>query len=40
VAFRWKHPTQKKQMARLHRFHISAERLGCAGSLIPISFNR
>ncbi len=27
VAFRGKHPAQKKQIARLHRFHISAERL-------------
>src|SRR5438876_124200 len=27
VAFRGKHPAQKKQMARLHRFHIGAERL-------------
>src|SRR5450432_217179 len=26
VAFRGKHPTQKKQIARLHRFHIGAER--------------
>src|SRR5262245_8584783 len=28
VAFRGKHPAQKKQIARLHRFHIGAERLG------------
>src|SRR5258707_15837631 len=28
VAFRWKHPAQKKQIARLHRFHIGPERLG------------
>src|SRR5258706_7888585 len=28
VAFRGKHPAQKKQIARRHRFHISAERLG------------
>ncbi len=27
VAFRGKHPAQKKQIARLHRFHIGAERL-------------
>src|SRR6266513_5769613 len=27
VAFRGKHPTQKKQIARLHRFHIGTERL-------------
>src|SRR5438309_7241228 len=27
VAFRRKHPAQKKQIARLHRFHIGAERL-------------
>ena len=28
VAFGGKHPAQKKQIARLHRFHIGAERLG------------
>src|SRR6266513_1519566 len=27
AAFRGKHATEKKQIARLHRFHISAERL-------------
>ena len=27
AAFRGKHPGQKKQIARLHRFHIGAERL-------------
>src|SRR5437588_2223841 len=27
ATFRWKHPSQKKQIARLHRFHIGAERL-------------
>jgi hypothetical protein len=27
VAFRGKHPAQKKQIARLHRFHVGAERL-------------
>src|SRR5438132_3724409 len=27
MAFRRKHPAQKKQIARLHRFHIGAERL-------------
>src|SRR2546421_5851224 len=27
VAFRGKHPAQKKQIARLHRFHIGTERL-------------
>src|SRR6202023_2973123 len=27
VAFRGKHPAQKKQIARLHRFHICPERL-------------
>src|SRR5256886_8618145 len=27
VTFRGKHPAQKKQIARLHRFHIGAERL-------------
>ncbi len=27
VAFRGKHPAQKKQIAGLHRFHIGAERL-------------
>src|SRR5712692_6335193 len=27
VALRGKHPAQKKQIARLHRFHIGAERL-------------
>ncbi len=27
-SFRWKHPAQKKQIARLHRFHIGPERLG------------
>src|SRR5438477_591765 len=27
VAFRGKHPAQKKQIARLHRLHIGAERL-------------
>src|SRR6266487_4294456 len=27
AAFRGKHPAQKKQIARLHRFHIGAERL-------------
>ena len=27
VAFRGKHPAQKEQIARLHRFHIGAERL-------------
>src|SRR5262249_44230248 len=26
-AFRGKHPTQKEEIARLHRFHIGAERL-------------
>src|SRR6266480_5596695 len=26
VAFRRKHPAQKKQIARLHRFHVRAER--------------
>src|SRR5258706_14774345 len=28
VALRGKHPAQKKQIARLHRFHICPERLG------------
>ena len=27
AAFRGKHPAQKKQIARLHRFHIGAKRL-------------
>ena len=27
-AFRRKHPSQKKQIARLHRFRVCAERLG------------
>ena len=27
VALRGKHPAQKKQIARLHRFHICSERL-------------
>jgi hypothetical protein len=27
VAFRGKHPGQKKQIASLHRFHIGAKRL-------------
>ena len=27
VAFRGKHPAQKEQIARLHRFHVGAERL-------------
>src|ERR1700730_1433920 len=27
AAFRGEHPGQKKQIARLHRFHVSAERL-------------
>src|SRR6266478_841526 len=27
AAFRRKHPGQKKQITRLHRFHIGAERL-------------
>jgi hypothetical protein len=27
VAFRGKHPGQKKQITRLHRFHIGAKRL-------------
>jgi len=28
VAFRGKHAAQKEEIARLHRFHIAAERLG------------
>src|SRR5882762_3364875 len=28
MAFRGKHPGQKQQIARLHRFHIGTERLG------------
>src|SRR5918996_2831796 len=28
VGFRGKHPAQEKQIARLHRFHIGAKRLG------------
>ena len=27
ATFRWKHPSQKKQIARPHRFHIDPERL-------------
>ncbi len=33
VAFRGKHPGQKQQIARLHRFHIGAERLRRRGEL-------
>ena len=33
VAFRGKHPAQKEQIARLHRFHIRAERLRRRGEL-------
>jgi len=37
AAFGGKHPAQKKQIARLHRFSIFAERLRRSGSLISSS---
>ena len=40
VAFRGKRHAQKKQIARLRRFHIGAKRSGGAGSLMPRSFNQ
>jgi len=40
VAFGGKHATQKKQIARLYRFHVGAEWLRGAGSWTPNSFNR
>jgi hypothetical protein len=40
VAFRGKRHAQKKQIARLRRFHIGAKRSGGAGSLMPRPFNQ
>ena len=40
VAFRGEHSAQKKQIARLHRFHIGAERLRRRRELDAKFFNR
>jgi hypothetical protein len=40
VALGGKHTTQKKQIARLHRFHICPERLRGDGSSMSSLFNR
>jgi hypothetical protein len=40
VAFREKRHAQKKQIARLRRFQIGAERFKRRGSLMPRSFNQ
>ena len=34
----WKHPSQKKQIARLHRFRIDPERLRCYWEFNPEFF--
>jgi len=40
MAFGGKHAAQKKQIARLYRFHVGTEWLRGAGSWMPSSFNR